>query len=59
MAVATRFVSNADVFIYELPQALQLQERGVYVSREYHYEGTFKDGRNDGFGRMTSKCGET
>lgn len=40
-------------------ELLQLQDRGVYVSREYHYEGSFKDGRNDGFGKMTSKCGET
>lgn len=38
---------------------LQLQGRGVYVSREYRYEGAFKDGRNHGWGKMISKCGET
>lgn len=38
--------------------SLQPQGYGVYVSREYNYEGSFIDGRNHGWGRMISKCGE-
>lgn len=62
-----QFIFNASAANQWLPAVyngridsnLQLQSRGVYASREYHYEGSFKDGRNEGFGQMASHCGET
>lgn len=37
---------------------LKFQGRGVFVCDEYKYEGSFKDGVNNGFGYMKSSAGE-